>query len=78
MHVVLHTSTLCGTRCVLCTHYTHTCTVPTHRDQLVPKQLDALSDKRIVTIAGGWRHSMAADSEGRVYAWGWNKVCVAN
>lgn len=46
-----------------------------NRDQLVPKQLQQLQDTKVVVIAGGWRHSMAADSEGRVYAWGWNKVC---
>lgn len=34
----------------------------------------ALSHCRITRVAGGWRHTVAADSEGRLYAWGWNKV----
>jgi alpha-tubulin suppressor-like RCC1 family protein len=25
-------------------------------------------------IAGGWRHTVAADADGNLYGWGWNKV----
>lgn len=25
----------------------------------------------IVSVASGWRHSLALDREGRVYSWGW-------
>ena len=28
----------------------------------------------MVSIAGGWRHSVAVDTAGLLYAWGWNKV----
>jgi hypothetical protein len=43
-------------------------------DQLLPKKVEALRGKRVQTVAGGWRHTMAADSEGVLYGWGWNKV----
>ncbi|KAF7840143.1 ultraviolet-B receptor UVR8 [Senna tora] len=42
-------------------------------DHLVPHKLQALSDKFISKIAGGWRHSMALTSCGLLYGWGWNK-----
>lgn len=25
-------------------------------------------------ISGGWRHTMALTSDGKLYGWGWNKV----
>ena len=43
-------------------------------DQLSPKAVEALKDRRIVAIAGGWRHTAAADDAGNLYTWGWNKV----
>jgi hypothetical protein len=30
--------------------------------------------RTLVSIAGGWRHSVAVDTAGLLYAWGWNKV----
>lgn len=42
-------------------------------DHLTATQVTGLSDKVITTVAGGWRHTMAADEEGNVYSWGWNK-----
>ncbi|KAI9114413.1 hypothetical protein K1719_014641 [Acacia pycnantha] len=42
-------------------------------DHLVPHNLQALSDKFISQISGGWRHSMAITSGGQLYGWGWNK-----
>lgn len=33
----------------------------------------ALGGKAVVRVAGGWRHTAAADDEGRTYTWGWNK-----
>jgi hypothetical protein len=44
------------------------------RDQLKPKIVESLSGLRVEIIAGGWRHSMAAASDGKLYGWGWNKV----
>ncbi|XP_057419618.1 ultraviolet-B receptor UVR8 isoform X2 [Lotus japonicus] len=42
-------------------------------DYLVPHKLEALSDKLICQVSGGWRHSMALTSCGQLYGWGWNK-----
>ncbi|KAF8772726.1 hypothetical protein HU200_005445 [Digitaria exilis] len=42
-------------------------------DHLVPHKLDALKDSTISQISGGWRHTMALTSEGKLYGWGWNK-----
>jgi len=38
------------------------------------KQVQALKDVPIGLISGGWRHTIAADRNGKLYAWGWNKV----
>jgi hypothetical protein len=43
------------------------------RDRLVPAEVSGLAGRQVVAIAGGWRHTMALDSEGGVWAWGWNK-----
>ncbi|MBA0739277.1 hypothetical protein Gogos_012563 [Gossypium gossypioides] len=29
---------------------------------------------RVIMISGGWRHTMALTSDGKLYGWGWNKV----
>ncbi|XP_010930686.3 ultraviolet-B receptor UVR8 isoform X4 [Elaeis guineensis] len=42
-------------------------------DHLIPHQLEALKDSCISQISGGWRHTMALTSDGRLYGWGWNK-----
>ncbi|XP_021683072.2 ultraviolet-B receptor UVR8 isoform X2 [Hevea brasiliensis] len=42
-------------------------------DHLIPHQLEALRDSFISQISGGWRHTMAVTSDGRLYGWGWNK-----
>ena len=34
----------------------------------------ALEGTRIGLVSGGWRHTIAADKTGKLYAWGWNKV----
>eukprot|EP00882_Tetradesmus_deserticola_P032053 GHRQ01036268.1.p1 GENE.GHRQ01036268.1~~GHRQ01036268.1.p1 ORF type:complete len:372 (+),score=128.07 GHRQ01036268.1:366-1481(+) len=44
-----------------------------HDDRLVPAEVSGLAGRRVVAIAGGWRHTMALDSDGGVWAWGWNK-----
>lgn len=44
-----------------------------HTDHMRPKLVESLLSKLIIRVAGGWRHTMAADQEGRLYAWGWNK-----
>lgn len=28
----------------------------------------------LIQISGGWRHTMAMSSTGKLYGWGWNKV----
>ncbi|KAG2572219.1 ultraviolet-B receptor UVR8-like [Panicum virgatum] len=42
-------------------------------DHLVPHKLESLKDSTISQISGGWRHTMALTSEGKLYGWGWNK-----
>uniref|UniRef100_A0A803KNC2 RCC1-like domain-containing protein n=1 Tax=Chenopodium quinoa TaxID=63459 RepID=A0A803KNC2_CHEQI len=42
-------------------------------DHLTPYKLEALSGQIISQISGGWRHTMAVTSEGKLYGWGWNK-----
>ncbi|KAJ1405033.1 Regulator of chromosome condensation, RCC1 [Sesbania bispinosa] len=42
-------------------------------DHLVPRKVQALSDKCISQISGGWRHTMALTSSGQLLGWGWNK-----
>ncbi|XP_010547681.1 PREDICTED: ultraviolet-B receptor UVR8 [Tarenaya hassleriana] len=42
-------------------------------DHLVPCKLEALSNCFISQISGGWRHTMALTSDGKLYGWGWNK-----
>ncbi|CAB4277910.1 unnamed protein product [Prunus armeniaca] len=42
-------------------------------DHLVPHKLEALSNNYICETAGGWRHTMALTSDGKLYGWGWNK-----
>ncbi|XP_077231669.1 ultraviolet-B receptor UVR8-like isoform X2 [Tasmannia lanceolata] len=42
-------------------------------DHLVPHQLEALKSKSVSQISGGWRHTMALTTEGKLYGWGWNK-----
>lgn len=42
-------------------------------DHLIPHKLEALRDKFISQISGGWRHTMALTSDGNLYGWGWNK-----
>ncbi|XP_020588013.1 ultraviolet-B receptor UVR8 [Phalaenopsis equestris] len=42
-------------------------------DHLIPHKLEALKDCSISQVSGGWRHTMALTSDGRLYGWGWNK-----
>lgn len=68
-------------RCCLCAESTvpparHVCVLCAClpcRDRLVPAEVCGLLGRVVVQIAGGWRHTMALDSEGGVWAWGWNK-----
>lgn len=43
------------------------------KDHLVPCQLEALRESFISQISGGWRHTMALTSDGKLFGWGWNK-----
>ncbi|CAK7354710.1 unnamed protein product [Dovyalis caffra] len=45
-------------------------------DHLTPHKLEALRDSFISQVSGGWRHSMAMTSDGKLYGWGWNKKVV--
>ena len=36
----------------------------------IPTKIEALGEVNIISIACGDSHSMAIDSEGRLYAWG--------
>uniref|UniRef100_A0A7S0RRV6 RCC1-like domain-containing protein n=1 Tax=Chlamydomonas leiostraca TaxID=1034604 RepID=A0A7S0RRV6_9CHLO len=42
-------------------------------DRLTPTLVEALRGRVVVSVAGGWRHTVAVDSEGVLYGWGWNK-----
>ncbi|GMG99831.1 hypothetical protein Nepgr_001671 [Nepenthes gracilis] len=42
-------------------------------DHLTPHKLEALRDHVVSQISGGWRHTMAVTSDGKLYGWGWNK-----
>ncbi|PSC72205.1 ultraviolet-B receptor UVR8 [Micractinium conductrix] len=42
-------------------------------DQYIPKRVEALRQQRVALVTGGWRHTLAADGEGRVWAAGWGK-----
>ncbi|KAK9788155.1 hypothetical protein WJX73_000527 [Symbiochloris irregularis] len=42
-------------------------------DQTLPKPVMDLDGVRITLVSGGWRHTVAADDTGCLYAWGWNK-----
>ncbi|KAE8694427.1 Ultraviolet-B receptor UVR8 [Hibiscus syriacus] len=42
-------------------------------DHLVPFKVEALADSFTKQISGGWRHTMALTSSGKLYGWGWNK-----
>ncbi|XP_057972443.1 ultraviolet-B receptor UVR8 isoform X2 [Malania oleifera] len=42
-------------------------------DHLIPQKLKALHEHFITQISGGWRHTMAVTSDGKLYGWGWNK-----
>lgn len=44
------------------------------RDEPLAKRVAALTGTRVSLICGGWRHTLAADESGKLYAWGWNKV----
>ncbi|KZV19038.1 hypothetical protein F511_08466 [Dorcoceras hygrometricum] len=43
------------------------------KDHLIPHKLDSLGGNCISRISGGWRHTMAVTSDGKLYGWGWNK-----
>ncbi|XP_042373705.1 ultraviolet-B receptor UVR8 isoform X2 [Zingiber officinale] len=44
-----------------------------YEDHLSPHLLEALRDNDISQVSGGWRHTMALTTDGRLYGWGWNK-----
>jgi len=48
------------------------------RDLAVPKRVEALQGVNVVLMSGGWRHAVAADDQGRMYGWGWNKACTSS
>jgi alpha-tubulin suppressor-like RCC1 family protein len=37
----------------------------------IPRQVPGL--EKMSLVAGGWRHMLAADSSGALWAWGWGK-----
>ncbi|VFQ63559.1 unnamed protein product [Cuscuta campestris] len=43
------------------------------QDHLVPHKLELLHGDFISQISGGWRHTMALTTDGKLYGWGWNK-----
>ncbi|XP_065876398.1 ultraviolet-B receptor UVR8 [Euphorbia lathyris] len=43
------------------------------KDHLIPHRVEALRDSSVSQISGGWRHTMAVTSDGKLYGWGWNK-----
>ncbi|MCD7465236.1 Ultraviolet-B receptor uvr8 [Datura stramonium] len=42
-------------------------------DHLFPHKVQALHESFTSQISGGWRHTMALTSDGKLYGWGWNK-----
>ena len=40
----------------------------------MPQVIEALRERHITLISGGWRHTMAADDTGQLLGWGWNRV----
>mmetsp|Transcript_21218 Transcript_21218/g.63879 ORF Transcript_21218/g.63879 Transcript_21218/m.63879 type:complete len:457 (+) Transcript_21218:327-1697(+) len=42
-------------------------------DEAAPRLVESLVGRTIANIAGGWRHTLASDEEGKLYSWGWNK-----
>lgn len=36
-------------------------------------QVHNLDNVKVSTVACGWRHSVAATSDGRLFTWGWSK-----
>ncbi|KAK9824201.1 hypothetical protein WJX72_008492 [[Myrmecia] bisecta] len=42
-------------------------------DEALPKRVESLRDRQIRIVAGGWRHTVAADHNGQLHSWGWNK-----
>jgi alpha-tubulin suppressor-like RCC1 family protein len=39
----------------------------------IPKKVAAVEGATVTQVSGGWRHTMALDSDGKVYACGWNQ-----
>ena len=44
---------------------------------MLPQAVEALRERNITLISGGWRHTMAADDTGQLLGWGWNRVCLS-
>lgn len=42
-------------------------------DESWPRVVEALSEHFISRVVGGWRHTLAIDTEGHLFSWGWNK-----
>ncbi|GFH12745.1 UV-resistance 8 protein, partial [Haematococcus lacustris] len=42
-------------------------------DQPTATPVAALQGKVVVEVVGGWRHTLATDSSGSLWGWGWNK-----
>lgn len=42
-------------------------------DSLLPQQVTALADQRVVRVACGAEHSVCSTDTGEVYAWGWGR-----
>lgn len=54
-------------------HITLGCTAGFRSDATTPQEVPALKGSRVKLVAGGWRHMLAADESGTLWAWGWGK-----
>ena len=49
------------------------------RTQGRPKRVEALSGRRVVAVAAGNSHSLAATAEGAVFSWGYGRgLCLGH
>lgn len=42
-------------------------------DRHMPTAVRGLDGVKVLLVACGWRHTLAADEEGRLFSWGWSK-----
>ena len=39
--------------------------------QLLPKQIEAFADQRVLAVSAGWEHSLALTADGAAWSWGY-------